>query len=804
MAQLAKLAVWLLFAYPLAAGGQTVRLQLTVLNVEDDRPLSYVSLQLLPGGTGGVTDEEGNLTLTVQPGTYTLRASYTGYATFAEEFTLNEDTEATLRLEPTAEQLQTVTVTDGSDREKLRRARMGVESLSAGELESIPNVFGELDVLKSLQTLAGVASAGEASNGISVRGGTIDQNLLLYDGAPIFTPTHLFGVFTVFTPDAIGGVDLYRGNVPARFGGRIASVLDVRSKSPNEERTEINGGIGLVSSNLSVDTPLGKRFGLLLATRGSFTDFFFPLVDRLKNTESRFADATLRLTYRPGPRDNLSLTGFYSQDFYQVDLLSNIGGLPATANQYAYLTLNGGLRWLHLFGDELSLHVDFNRANYQPELRFPQTSGERVDFLSSITSTLGTVGLNYTQRGHRLAAGLQHNLYELAPGQLDPRGVQGINPVELEQETGRELGLYAEDEWTVSDRLNLSLGLRFVLYRQLGPGEIRNYEPGGEITAGNLIGRTPVGKGEAIATYRGLEPRFGASYRVGDGTSFKVSYARSRQYLQNIYNATTPLPTSRWKVSDPNVGPQTADLYAVGLSHLTDQERHFLQLEVYYRRTADLLEYKPGANFFLNPAVETDLLRGQGRGYGIEVSARQATGRFTGELNYAYARSLNQVTGAGPNARINRGAWYPGYFDQPHTFNANLTFDREKTHELGFNLVVQSNRPYTVPNGFVTVRDTPIPLFLERNNARLPLYHRLDFSWTINNLSRVKRKWTGKWVFTVYNVYGRDNAYNVFFQAKTGTTPALGIFARSPFAAYRLSIFGAPILSLAYKFHFVP
>ncbi|MBB4079265.1 hypothetical protein GGR28_001885 [Lewinella aquimaris] len=798
--------VFLLLLLSAGLMSQTYLVQLTVVDVADDAPLPFVSVQLHPGGTSGQTDEAGNITLRAPRGSYILRASYTGYAPFEQEILLRQNIEATLRLETTAEQLQTVTVTDRDLRSELVRARMGVERLSAEQLQSLPTVLGERDVLRSLQLLPGVTSAGEASNGISVRGGTIDQNLLLYDGAPVFTPTHLFGLFTVFTPDAVGGVDLYRGNIPARFGGRVAAVLDVTSKTPSPERTEIRGGIGVVSSNLSIETPLDKagKLALLLAARGSYSDFVFPVIKRLKDTKSRFADATLKLRYRAGDKNFLTLSGFYSQDFYEIGLLNSFSGISATSNQYAYLTLNGGLEWLHLMNDRFSLKVGAYRANFDPELRFPQPAGPVVGFRSGIDYTTLKSLLTFTPDHHDVLGGIQIDRFTLQPGVLDPGGSSSVRPVSLTPEQVVEASLFFEDEWRLSDRLTLSGGVRAVLYRQLGPGELRRYAADRPVTVGSLIETISVGKGEKIVDYGGLEPRAGLSLRISESSRFKLSYARSRQYMHNIYNSTTPVPTSRWKVSDPNVGPQRADLYSAGISHLTASGAYSFQLEGYYRAIDDLLEYRPGADFFLNPTVETDLIRGRGRAYGLEVAARHLTGRLTGEVNYTYARVENRVTGGDFSTSINRGAWYPGYFDQPHTFTANLTLDEGRTHELGFNLVVQSNRPYTVPNGFVTIRDTPVPLFLERNNDRLPVYHRLDFSWTIHNFRREKRKWTGDWVFTVYNVYGRDNVYNIYFQPRNAGTPALGIFGGSPFAAYRLSIFGAPILSLAYKFTLLP
>lgn len=303
-----------------------------------------------------------------------------------------------------------------------------------------------------------------------------------------------------------------------------------------------------------------------------------------------------------------------------------------------------------------------------------------------------------------------------------------------------------------------------------------------------------------MQTYGGFEPRLGLSFRLGDDGSLKAAYAVNRQYLQNVFNSTTPLPSSRWKVSDNNVSPQVSQLYSAGIYRLLG--RHYeLSLEGYYRAIDGLLEYKPGADFFLSTDVETDLLQGEGRTYGVEIGLRKTAGRLTGQVNYTYARAENRVPGPDLTSRINGGRWYRGYFDQPHALNTGFTFDDGTTHRVSVNLVVQSNRPYSVPNGYLTLNRLPVPIFLERNNARLPLYHRLDLSWTIHNASLKQRRWVGDWTVTVYNLYGRKNAYNIYYQPRRGGNNA-EIFGSSPLASYRLTIFGAPIFSISYSFKF--
>ncbi len=783
---------------------QNPLLQLYVVDATTNEALPFVNIQVFPSKKGGSTDEKGKLDLQVPLGELEIRATFVGYADFVKTLRVQRDIKYDIALIPEGTTLGTVTVSGSDLREQLERPTMGLEQLTAKELRSIPLILGEADVLKGLQLSSGVNSAGEASNGLSIRGGTIDQNLVLLDGAPVFTPTHLFGLFSVFTPDALGSVNLYRANIPARYGGRVASVIDVRSRTPSSDSLALQGGIGLVSTHLALETPISKdgKWKMLIAGRGGFNDFLFSLVQRLKETRSSFADGTLKIRFTASDNSIFTLSAFGSYDFYQINLLNRFGNINSEVNQYRYKTLNGSLEWLRILNDRSNWQTRLVRANYQPDLIFPETVSEAdVTFGARVLWLSAQSDISLRAGSHQLLGGLQAAQYRLSPGTLDPDGSLAVNPLSLAEEQGLELSLFAEDEWLVNEKLSLSAGLRYTQYLQLGPGEERIYQLGEEVSRSSLVSSRAVGAGELMATYGGLEPRLGLSYKIGERSSFKAAWAVSRQYLQNIYNATSPLPTSRWKVADAFVRPQKASFYSAGLYQISKSGFYNFSVEAYYRRTDNILEYKPGADFFLEPLVETQLLQGQAEAWGIELSAEKKVGRLSGQVNYTYARSFNQVTGLTFQTSINEGNPYPGYFDQPHTMNAILVLDRGRTHELGFNLVVQTNRPYTVPNGFFELNDLPVPLFFERNNARLPTYHRLDFSWTIHNFRREKRRFVADWVFTVYNLYGRNNAYNIYFQPKE-PSQRLGILSRSPFAAYRLSIFAAPVLSLSYKFTF--
>lgn len=798
------LLLTLLFSFGLTA--QNYDLRITTTDAASRKPLGFVNLQVEGTSVAGTTDEDGKITLSVPGGDIVLLASFLGYEAARKEISINNSQgKIVIALEPTAQQLETVTVTSSDAGDRLERPVMGVERLSIEQIEILPVALGEVDVFRGLQLLSGVSSAGEASNGLSVRGGTIDQNLVLFDGAPIFTPTHLFGLFSVFTPDAIGGVDLYRANIPAQFGGRISSVLDVKSRNPKSDNFKMQGGIGLVSSHLSIETPLTKdnKLKILAGGRAGLNDFLFQFNERLKNTRSRFFDGTVKLRYLANDNNIFTVSGFYSKDFYQIDLLNRFGNIIADQNQNDYFTLNGTFDWLKVFNDKASLLTRVVSSNHVPKILFPQRDDDRiVEYRSQIQYRSVQSTLNYqTETGHRLSGGVQLVRYDLNPGELDPGGLEGVSAVNLDSEQALEAALFVEDEWSVSDRFKLSAGLRFVQFAQLGAGEQRTYSTPDFIDRSTLTGTATFGSGETMQTYNGFEPRLGMSYQLSPKSSFKAAYALTRQYLQNIYNATTPVPSSRWKVSDNNIVPQQAQLFSAGFYLTPGAGKYEYSLEGYYRGIDNLMEYKPGADFFLNPAVETDILQGEGRAYGVEIGVKKREGKLTGEVNYAYARSENRVEGSDFLTSINRGEWYNGYFDQPHTLNTNLTLDDGQTNRISLNFVVQSNRPYTVPNSFVTVENQPIPIFLERNNDRLPVYHRLDFSWTISNPRMIKKRWVGEWTVTVYNLYGRDNAYNIYYQPREGGANSQ-IFGSSPLASYKLTIFGAPIASLTYSFKF--
>lgn len=770
---------------------QKFDLKITVKNSTSEA-IELANVLVTPCSCGGVTDGKGNLAITLPADTYQLITSYLGFQNDTTYVVLNKNTTAEIFLNPEDYQLDKVTITATNPRDNIERTVMGVQQLSIDKMKLLPTAFGEVDVLSSLTMLAGVGSAGEASNGLSVRGGSLDQNLVLLDHAPIFNPTHLFGLFSIFTPEAIGDVALFRSNMPSKYGGRISSIVDVHVKNPTADKFTMTGGIGLGSTRLAIETPIIKdKLSVLASTRMFYNDFLFSFKEKLKNTKANFIDGTLKLKYIANDKNSFYLTGFASHDFYQLDITSKINSITASSNQYDYTTLNGTLNWLHTLGNDASLQTTLVSSNYAPKVFFPQENSDNViNFESKIQ--LQSLQSEYLKSINSLwsySGGVQLQHSSVAPGSLIPGNETAIQKVELPKEKSLELSAYANVDWTPSEKTSISLGLRYTHFLLLGAFDEAQYENEERKVITSIVSYRD---GEIVKTYQGLEPRFGIRYKVFPNTSLKASYSLTRQYLQNIYNSTTPLPTSRWKTSDAYIAPQIGHTYSLGAYQNIDDNKITLSVEGYYRTITNVLDYKPGADFFLQQFIEKNVAQGKGKTYGIEFGLEKPKGNVNGWFNYTWSKSLRQFYAEDPGSRINNNNWFNSDFDRPHVFNSTINFKLNEYNTFSFNFTFQTGKPYSIPNAIFKVNNVSVPIYLERNNARLPAYHRLDFTWRVHNISTKKEKrWKGDWIFTLYNIYGRKNAFNRYFDQNVGAIKT-----------NQISIFNSILVSLTYSFKF--
>ncbi|MDG1927114.1 MAG: TonB-dependent receptor [Flavobacteriaceae bacterium] len=781
--------------------GQEYVLTLSISDLDTKDPLSSVTVLLDPCSCGGITNPSGIFSKRLKADTYTLSIEYLGYRKEIRTVVLDKNTNLSITMETEEEQLSEIIVLAQKRNQNVESTQMGVFELNARDLIKIPTALGEFDVLRSITLLAGVNNTGDISNGVSIRGGSLDQNLMLYESAPVFNPTHLFGLFSVFTPDVISGVNIYQANIPAKYGGRIASVVDIKVKSPYTDKFKLEGGVGVISSRLSLSTPIIKdKLMLLAGGRIGFTDFLFPLlIPRLKNTKANFKDSTVKLLYLPNENNQLTYTHFFSQDFYQLDLISSIENIVSSSNQYDFGTSNHTLRWLHSFDNETNLVGTFVHSNYLPQNLFPEIESTNViRFESQIQYTSAQFeykddrneDLNYY-------AGLQLNQYGINPGSLNPGSGNSIIPVDLEDEKSRELSFYANLNWNPSERLSISSGLRFTNFSLLGP-----FRQGQYTENGVFEGVKDFLKNETVVNYSRPEPRIGINYKLGEDSALKASYARIYQYIQNIYNTSTPLPTSRWKMSDTFIQPQKNDTYGLGLYKNFPNLGLEISSEGYYRITENNLTYKPGADFFLSEFLEQEVTQAEGNSYGVEMSLRKNKGKVNGFINYTWSRSLLKTNELALKNRINNNNWYPSDFDRPHTVNATVNFEGDAYNAFSFNFTGQTGRPYTVANGVYNQENVTIPIFLSRNNGRLPVYHRLDFSWKIAYRKDPNKRFQGDWTLTVYNLYGRRNPFNVYYTQRNGAQDG-DVFGGSPLGAYELSVLRGSLVSIAYNFKFL-
>ncbi len=745
--------------------------------------------------TGTTTDAQGRFDIALNPGPHVLVVRYVGYVPFRTPVSMTRDVRVSVNLNTVSSQLEEVVVTSKGFDRTIRQPLLGVSQISIATLKKLPSALGEVDIMRGLQMLPGVTSVGEASNGVNIRGGTTDQNLILLDETPIFNPTHMFGLFSVFPPDAVSGLDLYKGNVPARYGGRAASVLDISLKNPALDQFKLSGGISLVSNRLTVEMPIVKeKLGVMLSGRGAVNDFLLPLASkRLDNIKAKFGDLVAKVFWRANDRNTFTAMGYLSRDFFQTDLLGSLANINATSTQYDYQATNAMARWFHVINPRLNLQTTAIYANYSPKILSPElNSSNKVELRQSILQRQIKSNLNYQLENQKIEFGVNATHYKLNPGELLPGTSPSVNYQRTPAEAGLELAIHADDEISLTPELAVSAGLRYSRFLNLGPALVRRYANGESLDETTVVDSVRYGNGKVFNQYGGFEPRLGIRYALSPNASVKFGYNLMRQYLQVVTNTTTPLPTSRWKTSDPNVRPQISQLLSVGWFQNFKENIYELTLEGYWRTTQNVLDYKPGADFLLQPYPETQLLQGRSKAYGLEMMLAKKKGELTGWVNYTFARTFNQVNeGANFRERINGGNWYAANYDRPHTFNASLNINQGKYHSFSFTFAYSTGRPYTAPEGYIGYQGRIYPYYNERNQYRIPDYHRLDFSWNIYNPSMKARRWQGHWTFTVYNLYGRRNAYSVFFRTENRVTKA-----------YQLQIFAAPIPTLSYNFEF--
>lgn len=748
--------------------------------------------------TGVTTNEYGFYSITLPEGTYIVLVSYLGFKEVEELITLSKDRRIDFKLEEQAELLEEVIVTENVEKMDIRKPQMSVNTLSVNTIKKIPVILGEADVIKSILLLPGVTNAGEGASGFNVRGGAADQNLILLDEAIIFNSSHLFGFFSVFNPDAIKDIKLFKGGIPARYGGRVSSVLDIYQKEGNSKEFKLNGGIGAVASRLLLEGPIEKdKAAFLIGGRASYAHLFLPLFD--VDNKAYFYDLNTKLNYKLNDKNNIFLSGYFGRDVFGIS--------DSFVNTYGNAV--GNFRWNHLFSDKLFSNLSLIYSDYY--------YGLKLDFVGfNWNSGIRNFNIKYDLKHYlsdtfQVNYGINNVYYQFNPGKIEPSNEQsGILKNQLIQKYANEFAAYVDVEHKVTPNLSLGYGLRFSQFIRLGQDEINVYANNKPVDfdpllliykEGEPIDVINPSRAERLATFNNLEPRTSLSYTLNEISSIKASYTRLAQYLHLLSNTSSPTPLDVWTPSGPFVKPQLLDQYAFGYFRNIKGGDYTIESEVFYKKVKNRIDYIDGANLIANDAIEQVILNGQARSYGLEFLARKNEGKLQGWLAYTLSKSEQRTPGRTMdfnNAQniletgINNGNWYNTPFDKTHDISLFLSYEVNDKWNINSNFVYQTGQPTNYPIGQFEFQGLTIPYYGLRNKQRLPTYNRLDVSATLTPKKNKNRKIKGEWVFSLYNVYNRRNAASINFRRNddTGANEAVrtSIFGIVPAVTYNFKL----------------
>jgi hypothetical protein len=764
----------------------------TVYDNNSNETLIGVSVYFPELKTGTTTNEYGFYSITVPKGNYKIQVSYLGFKSIIENLNLTVNVTKNFKLEEETESLDEIIIESDIEKLNIKTPQMSVNKLTAATIKQIPVVLGESDIIKSIILLPGVTSAGEGASGFNVRGGAADQNLILLDEAIVFNSSHVFGFFSVFNPDVIKDVKLYKGGIPARYGGRLSSVLDIYQKEGNSKEFKLTGGIGLVSSRLLAEGPIEKeKSSFLIGGRASYAHLFLPLFDN--DNTAYFYDLNSKVNYRFNEKNNLFLSTYFGKDVFGIS--------DNFVNKYGNNVLN--LRWNHLFSDKLFSNLSLIYSDY--------FYGLTLDFVgfewdSGITNfNLKYDFKHYLNNTFTLNYGINNIYIKFNPGKIIPnRPDSGIQPEKLIDKYANEFAAYIDAEHRISDKLTLQYGLRFSNFTRLGQDELNVYANNEAVIynqqfkkyeSASPTGTESFSRSDVLASFINFEPRFSLSYLLSDESSVKLSYNRMAQYLHLLSNTASPTPLDVWAPSGRFIKPQLLDQFAAGYFKSIKGGDYSLETEVFYKDIQNRIDYINGANLIANNEIETVILNGQARAYGLEVLFKKNEGNFKGWLAYTLSRSEQQTPGRNTNEPgINQGKWYSTPFDKTHDLSLNASYELSKKWTFNANFLFQTGQPTNYPVGQYEVQGLNVPIFDDdrRNADRLPAYHRFDISATLTPEKNKNRKWQAEWVFGFYNLYGRQNAASINFRQNRETLRN---------EAIQTSIFGI-VPSVTYNFKF--
>jgi hypothetical protein len=753
-----------------------------VRDASSGEPLPGVALFQPDPLIGVSTDALGQYSLTLPKGKRLLIIQSVGMKVVQRNLMLYGDGKLDIELEEEITALKDVVVS--SEQEiSVTGVQMGREKLDIRTMKQMPLALGETDVLKVVLTLPGVQSVGEGASGINVRGGASNQNLILFNGATIYNPSHLFGFFSTFNPDVLKGIELYKSGLEANLGGRLSSVLDVTSREGNLKKFTVTGGLSPITGRLTLEGPLVKgKTSFLLAGRSTYSDWILKRLEsgQFNKSSAAFYDMNLNIGHKLNDDNHLTLSAYNSHDEFRLN----------TDTLYSYSDRNASLKWSHRFNQKLYGDIVATASEYQFAMQSTANpvNAFKLDYKVRQFQTKVDIKYSWNEK-NTIHAGLSGILYNLQPGNYLPIGGQSIvTPDRQENEKGLEYAAYVGNQLELNPKLSLYLGLRYSIYSYLGEKTVYAYQSGLPIESNTRVDTIWYGRGP-IKTYHGPEPRITARYLLDKNSSFKLSYGRTRQYIQMLSNNTAIAPTDVWKLSDAYVEPQVADQISVGWFRNWLGGLYEFSSEIYYKHISRATDFQNGAVLLRNHHIETDVLNARGKAYGAEFMIKKSVGRLNGWVSYTWSRSFMQTTSQYEIEKVNEGKYYPSNFDKPHAVNVISNYKFNRRINISLNMTYSTGRPITLPLAKYGLDGAGRLEYSERNAYRIPDYFRTDLSINLEGNHKVKKFAHSSWTLAVYNLTGRRNAYSVFFRSEGQQVKG-----------YKLSVFGQAIPTLTYNF----
>jgi hypothetical protein len=800
------LMVVFLFHVTITASGQKLTISGYLKDSVTNEFLIGATVQLANTSVGVSSNDYGFYSLQADKGKITLQVNYIGYEQKVIALNLTTNTTLDILLSEKGQTLSEVVVSSTKANQRIVSTEMSTEKLTAKDIKQIPMVLGEADVIKSIQLLPGVSAPNEGSGGFNVRGGSADQNLILLDEAIVYNPSHLFGFFSVFNADALKDATIYKGGIPSKYGGRLSSVLDIRMREGSNKKFSATGGIGLLSSRVTLETPLGKvhengaNGSMLISGRRSYADIFLPLFPdtTINRNKLYFYDLNFRSNYRLSTKDRVFLSGYFGRD--RIDVPNGFG------NSWGNIT--GTLRWNHLFSSKLFMNVSAIYSNYDYEIKF--YPGNSFKWQSSLSNLNFKADFDYyANEKHNIKFGLGSIYYTFNPGNVTPFGskssvVATNNPLKYALENYT----YLQDDYKITSNLSIMYGLRISNFAQLANEPIPVYNSDQPVVFNPTINNYQNGTVKSYNKYQkntflnnsyGVEPRINVNYQLSESASLKAGYNRMFQYIHLLSTATSPTPLDIYTPSSSFIKPQISDQIATGYFKNIKDNKYEISVEGYYKWMQNQFDFIDGASPLLNNSPETILLNGSARSYGLEFMVKKGEGRFTGWISYTLSKAERKTPGINGGRGINNGDYYATNYDKPHNLAVTANYKLSEKWSFSANFIFQSGRPITYPESKYTFNGLSIPEYSERNAHRLPAYNRLDVSATLKG--KETKKWKSQWVFGIYNIYNRQNAANITFRESVIINNNNYEVGTGINKAYKLTYFGiAPSVSYEFKF----